>query len=178
MEYLIINNDSRNNQWRVCDDRLPCRVSYHQMNLFQNKLILTGGWTIGRASSKVWKGIISFNQKLRVNWFPLPSMMENRYGHVTVLIQDKLFCIGGWGKKSTEYFSFENNCWNKGPELPFILGGAKAVLNKKQNQCFLLGGLRDSEYSASISLFDPINGVTNIEGSFGIPRSFHSAVLL
>ena len=105
-------------------------------------------------------------------------MMVTRHGNVTVVIQGKLFCIGGEGDKSSEYFSFETNCWQKGPEIPFTLKGAKAVLTMQRNQCFLVGGVRDGEYSKSISLFDPIKGVTSIEGSFDIPRSDHIAVVM
>ena len=80
------------------------------------------------------------NWFLRVNWYPLPPMTEFRLNHTAIVIQDKLFCIGGQGSESSEYFSFESNCWQKGPDMSFKLWGAKAVLTKKQNQCFLLGG--------------------------------------
>ena len=178
MEYLIMNNDFKNNNWSVCEDNLPSNLSEHQMNLLQNKLILTGGWINGISSNNVWQGVISFNQKLRVNWSPLPPMMEIRHSHVSIVIQDKLFCIGGNGSNSSEYYTFETNRWQKGPELPFKLYRAKAVLTKKQNQCFLLGGYRDYKESENISLFDPIKGVTNIEGSLDIPRASRIAVLI
>ena len=194
MEYLIINNDFRKNKWRVCDDNLPCSVIEPQIYLIQNKIILMGdNETIPhvnrRPSHKVWQGIISFNRlrinKFRVNWSRLPSMMERRHYHVTVVIGDKLFCIGGIGKKSggigkksTEYFSFGTNQWQKGPELPFSLYGAKGVLNKEHTQCFLLGGNLDGECSENITLFDPIKGVINVEGTLDIPRCKHIAVLL
>ena len=152
MEYLMINNEFKSNHWRVCDDNLPCSVGEHQMNLLQNKLILTGGWIDGSLSNKVWQGNISFNQQLRVHWTPLPPMMESRRGHVAVVIQNKLFCIGGWGSKSSEYFSFETNRWEKGPELPSQLFGTTAVLTKQQNQCFLLGGNRGSKNYHTITL--------------------------
>jgi hypothetical protein len=178
MEYLMINNDHQSNNWSVCDDKLPCNVSSHQMNLLHNKIILTGGRVDNQLSNKVWQGIISFNPQLRVNWTPLPRMKETRTNHVAIVIQDKLFCIGGWRRKSTEYFSFETNRWKKGPELPSELWSAKAILTNQQNQCFLLGCWHDVEESATITLFDPIRGVTNIVGSLDIPRYFHNAVLL
>ena len=178
MEYLMVNNEVKTNNWRECDDSLPGRASLHQMNLLQNKLILTGGVIDGFASNKVWQGIISFNQNLRVNWSPLPPMREDRVGHAAIVIQDKLFCIGGQGSQSSEYFSSESNCWRKGPEISFKLSGAKAVLTKKQNQCFLLGGWRDGNYSENIILFDPIKGVTNIEGSLDIGHSIDLAVVI
>jgi N-acetylneuraminic acid mutarotase len=180
MEYLMINKDLRSNQWRLCEDKLPYHVHGHQMNLLQNKIILTGG-KINRPTSDVWQGSISFNKKnLRVNWTPLPRMMETRRGHVAVVIQDKLFCIGGHHTKSTEYFSFETNRWHKGPELPSELRGrTKGVLTMQQNQCFLVGGgKRDNERAATLSLFDPIKGVKIIEESLDIPRFGHIAVTL
>ena len=183
MEYLMINNNFRINKWRVCDDKLPYSACGHGMNLLENRIILTGGEVNGKLSNEVWQGKISLITKLHVNWFPLPPMMETRHNHVTVVIQEKLFCIGGDngnGKHSasTEYFSFEANCWQKGPELPFILSGGKAVVNKQQTQCFLLGGYRDGRNSTNISLFDPIKGITNIQGNLDFPRCNHIAVML
>jgi hypothetical protein len=103
MEYLMINNDFKNNHWRVCDDKLPCSVGDHQMNLLRNKLILTGcDFFYGTTSNEVWQGTVSFNQQLRVNWSPLPAMIEDRFGHVAIVIQEKLFCIGGRNNKSTK----------------------------------------------------------------------------
>jgi hypothetical protein len=148
------------------------------MNLLHNKLILTGGVIDDSSSNKAWQGIISFNQQLRVNWSPLPQMMESRSGHVAIVIEDKLFCIGGWDSKSSEYFCFVTNRWLKGPELPFTLWGAKAILTSQQNKCFLLGGQRNDEYSENITLFDPIKGVEKIEGCLDIPRFGHISVLL
>jgi N-acetylneuraminic acid mutarotase len=174
----MINNDLQSNNWNVCDDKLPCRVGGHQMNLLHNKVILTGGQINYSLSNKVWQGIISFNQQLRVNWSPLPPMMETRHRHVAVVIQDKLFCIGGDGSKSSEYFCLETNRWQKGPELPFTLHGAKAVLTNQQNKCYLLGGYRDGKISENITLFDPIKGVERIKGCLDIPLAFHIAVLL
>ena len=106
--------------------------------------------------------------------------MESRSEHVAIVIQDKLFCIGGResNSKSSEYYSFETNCWQKGPELPFMLWGAKAVHIKKGNQCFLLGGTRNCKKPENISLFDPITGVTNIEGGLDVPHQYHIAVLI
>ena len=178
MEYLIMNNQFRSNDWVLCDDNLPCNVRHHQMNLFQNKVILSGGYINGSPSNNVWLGTFSFNQKLRVNWSFLPPMMESRYGHVAIVIQDKLFCIGGYRSKSSEYYSFETNQWQNGPELPFILYGAKAVLTNQQNKSYLLGGQRDGKISENISLFDPIKGVTNIEAKLNIGSYFHTAVLI
>ena len=187
MEYLRMNNDFRDNHWRVCEDKLPSSVdtrkiqsmSHHQMNLLQNKIILTGGWINGTRSNTVWQGKYSFNlQKLRVKWSLLPPMIQSRWGHVAVVIQDKLFCIGGMGQNTTEYFSFETKGWKKGPQLPFTLEGATVVFNTKQNQCYLVGGLRDNQNSADVSLFDQKKGITKMDWSLDIPRAYHIAVLL
>jgi hypothetical protein len=149
------------------------------MNLLQDKLVITGGRINGSSSNKVWQGIISFNQQLRVNWTPLPPMMETRFEHVAVVMQEKLFCIGGkGGGKSSEYFCFNTNRWLKGPELPFTLWRSKAILTKQQNQCFLVGGIRDGVCTGTITLFDPIKGAINIEGCLDFPRVRHIAVLL
>ena len=179
MEYLMINNDFRINKWVLCEDNLPCSIAGHQMNLLQNKIILTGGMADRIKSNKAWLGTISFNKKFRVNWSPLSPMMDDRYCHVAIVIQEKLFCIGGCGNNTTEYFSFETNSWEKGPDLPFTLNTAKAVLTKQQNQCLLLGGYRDNKESRNIILFDPITGVTILEGSLDRNiAQFYIAVLI
>ena len=179
MEYLIMNDSFASQVWNVCKDKLPHPVESHQIDILDNKLILTGGIIDRQESADVWEGIISFDTELRVKWTPLPPMYAFRWGHVSVVIGDKLFCIGGYDVKSTEYFSFRINSWRKGPNLPFTLRGAKGVVNKSTNQCFILGGNHDSDESSSkVYLFDPINGLVDIQGEMNAGRFFPIAVLL
>ena len=53
MEYLMINDNVENNDWILCEDNLPCTFHRHQMNLLQNKLILTRGYINGIYSNNV-----------------------------------------------------------------------------------------------------------------------------
>ena len=195
MEYLTMNDSFRHHDWRVCTDQLPLdlpsvqiyqdnfqdyhHINFYQINIFQNKLILIN--IIGGNKSrynKVWEGDISFEQELRVKWSPLPPMLVSRPNCVSVVIDDKFFCIGGRYTKSTEYFSFRTNSWQKGPDLPFTLSDAKAVVNPSTSQCFILGGRRDGGYYTKVYLFDPENGLIGIQGELDIARCNSIAVLL
>ena len=183
LEYIIINDSFRSNKWRVCADTLPSKIHNHQLNIVQNKLFLTGGYITGKGkTNEVWQGTISFKPLLRVNWTPLPPMLECRYGHVATVINDTIFCIGGMGpemgKNYTEYYSIETNRWEKGPYLPFTLSQAKGVANHASKQCIIIGGIRNDKCSSKVSLFDPIKGIMDVQGEFNIACHSHIGVLL
>ena len=180
MEYLTIPSDDSLivHDWRVCRDKLPHRLHNSQMHILKNKLILNGN---NDASGKieVWVGNISFETELRVKWTPLPQMIEERRCHISVCIDDKIFCIGGISKRSTEYFSFKNFSWQKGPDLPFWFYGARGVVNQSTNQCFIVGGCQDVEEASTVYLFDPKKGLIDIQGDSDFPSIFdHIAVWL
>ena len=68
IEYLVINDCLRSNKWQVCPDKLPNGVLEHQLNVLNNKLILTrgpywgkceDGWDIWKPND-LWEGTISF----------------------------------------------------------------------------------------------------------------------
>ena len=196
MEYLIMDDSFRCNDWHMCLDCVPVKIHTHQTNIFQNKLILTGG-ELHRAAtewekwdkqvdeiteSNAWEGTISFEPELRVKWNPLPAMIVHRYYHVAVVIGDKLFCIGGHNTKSTEYYSFVTNSWQKGPDLPFILHGATGVVNPILGQCFIVCSIAmddlGNNYSSKVYLFDPQKGLIDVKGEFDIGRMNNIAVLL
>ena len=129
IEYLIINDYHRSNEWRLCKDKLPYHLHHHQMNIYQGKLILTGGYTTGEVneicnSHLLWEGNLSFEEELRVKWTTLPNMLECRDEQTAVVINDKLFCIGIgdiWCEEVyvPEYFSFTENVWKRFLDLPF-----------------------------------------------------------
>ena len=62
-------------------------------------------------------------------------MFESRQGHVSVVLEDKLYCLGGDTSagietlKSVECFSFLTNKWQRCPDLHCTLLGAKGVFN-------------------------------------------------
>jgi hypothetical protein len=174
MEYLIMSDSFRTNQWNVCSDRLPFEPSStnhfnHRLTIFQNKLILTGvtgGDTHWKSlSNEVWMGTLSFKPELRVNWTSFPSMHESRAGHVAVVLDHKLFCIGGYNTKSTEYYSNITGSWQTGPYLPFTLYDANCIVNHTSTQCILFGGYRDGRRNchSEISVFDPYSGLSNVQ---------------
>ena len=191
MQYLIMDDMFRSNDWNICSDRLPCHIP--QINILGNKLILTGGgdadrW--GEITNKVWEGSVSFEKELRVKWALLPPMRRHRVDHVSVVIDDEIFCIGGGceppkrtnsdGKThdyTTEFFSFKSNVWQKGPDLPFPLERAKAVFNKLTKQCFIVEGSIFSD--GNVYFFDPEKGLIDIvrENEDIFPNG-HIAVLL
>ena len=94
-------------------------------------------------TNRAWEGTLSFDQELSVKWVPFKPMLDNEMGrseHVSVVLDDKLFSIGGPFETSTEQSTFDTNEWKKGPVLPFRLSRDQCVLNKSTRQCFILGG--------------------------------------
>ena len=189
MEYLIMDDTFKSNHWRICVDHLPASLYGHQINILQNKLILTGGWGSGGykvATKNAWEGTISFEPELRIRWIALPPMLKSRTDHVAVVIGDKLFCIGGSTTKSTEYYSCITNAWQKGPDLPCKIHGAKGVVNPLSYQCFIVGGAVGDDPNTSkgvtfqnVYLFDPQKGLVDIHWTVDIPHfRYHIAVLL
>ena len=175
VEYLIMNNSFRTNKWHFCKHKLPHKVSCHQMSIFQNKLILTGGLRGEfHQTNRVWEGNISFGKKISISWTPLKPMLESRAMHVSVVIDDKLYCIGGMDRTTTEYYSFTNKIWQKGPDLPFELFSASVVVNQFTRQCFIVGAY----YSSKVHLFDPEKGLVDIPQVPGIYSFGGMAVLL
>ena len=135
---------------------------------------------VGQSNSydQVWEGTITIQGRLRVEWKPLLPMLEPRHGHVSLLIDENLYCIGGWHNNSTEYYSFQNKVWKKGPDLPFTLGDARCVFNPVRNQHFIIGGCCNGEMSSNLYIFHPQKGLIEIEGEMDIPCAGHIAVLL
>ena len=129
-------------------------------------------------------------------------MLENRSDHVAVVLENKLYCIGGLSTndsssalKSTEYISLDEiysvgskwqgrfRKWKKGPDLHCTLYKAKALVSQSifdpsLQQCIITGGIRNGKNSSKISLFDPRKGLIDIEGELDIERCEHVAVLL
>ena len=174
-----MNKFFRSNQWHICSDKLPSKLNGHQLAVFKNKLILTGGIIHGEGTTNnVWEGNLSFEPELRIIWTSLPSMHETRKYHVSVVINENLFCIGGVNTNTTEYFCFTTNSWKMGPKLPFKLYGAKVIFNPTSHQCIIIGGKRDNEPTSKVSLFDTLKGLIDIEGTLGAALFHHIAVLL
>lgn len=183
IEYLIMNSSFSFNHWLICSDKLPLKISGHQLNILNKKLILTGGYIHdqSRCINKVWKGDICFEPDLRITWDALPSMLMCRSDHVAVVLENKLYCIGGYGEeksvKSSEYYSFGANKWQRGPEMETSLSNAKGVVDYA-SQCVIIGGMCDGKNSSKVSLFDPQKGLLQIGGKHTIGRAGHVAVLL
>ena len=109
-------------------------------------------------------------------------MFECRHSHVSVVLEDKLYCLGGYdGKKdlkSVESFDFSTNKWQRCPDLHCTLSGAKGVFHPQSGEFYITGGWRDGKLSSKVSLFTPSSGMVDIEGDIGIARYGHIAVLL
>ena len=127
--------------------------------------------------------------ELSIIFNSLPPMQECRSSHTSVVIGNKLYCMGGCNNKggemfskyskSVECFSFSTMKWERCVDLHCTLYGGKAVLNYTSGEVFVIGGQRNRQPSSKISLYDPKGGITNIcEGNMDIERSHHVAVLL
>jgi len=86
----------------------------------------------------------------------------------------------GWKQdlKSVECFSFSTNKWQRCPDLYCTLYGAKGVFNNLSGEFYITGGKRDNKISNKVSLFNPRNGMSDIEGNIAIERIYHVAALL
>ena len=185
IEYLVINDSFRSNQWQVCTDKLPAGLHGHQLNILNNKLILTYPDyrnEESRYANNVWEGTVSYDPELRIKWKALPPMLERRHKHVADVYGNKLFCLGGLnaGKhlKTVEYFSFSSNKWQQCPDLQCTLLGSKGVVDYVSQQCIIIGGIRDGNESTKLSLFDPQNGLMDIKGELDTERYYHNAILM
>ena len=177
IEYLVMNALFRSNPWRVCKDKIPSTVSDYQVNIYENKLILTGGYNCDdrEYSNQVLEGSITFEKsELRVSWTLLKPMHEKRFNHVAAVIGDCLYCLGGEEDedkddlKSTEYYSFKSKEWKRGLNLQCCLSQAKGVVDQALKLCFIIGGVRDGVRSPQVSLFNPFEGLLDIEGDIDI----------
>ena len=187
IEYLIMNESFRSNSWKECYDRLPSNVSDYQINIFKNKLILTGGYNCEEReyTNQVWQGNITFEDfELRVTWSLLTPMLEKRFNHVAVVIGECLYCLGGEededkeDQRSTECYSFKTGKWTYGQDLPCGLSQAKVVVDQSLKLCFIIGGVRDGVRSPKVSLFDPYDGLSDIEGVIDIDGYNEMSIVL
>ena len=187
IEYLIMNESFRSNLWKICKDKLPLIVSDYQINLFENKIILTGGYNCQdrEYTNQVWQGNITFeDSELRVTWSLLTPMLEKRFNHVAVVIRECLYCLGGEEDedkedlRSTECYSFKTGKWTYGQDLPCGLSQAKAVVDRSLKLCLIIGGVRDGVRTSKVSLFDPYDGLSDIEGVIDIDSYNEMSIVL
>ena len=187
IEYLILNGSYRTNSWKVCKDKLPSSVSDYQINKYKDKIILTGGYHCDdrEFSNQVWQGNIVFDgTELRVSWTLLKPMHDKRLNHVAIVIGNSIYCLGGEEDedkddlKSTEYYSFETKEWARGKDLSFGLSQGKGVVVEALKLCFIIGGVRDGVKSSKVSLFDPVEGILDIEREIDLDSYNEIAAIL
>ena len=184
MEYLKMDGNFKSNSWQLCPDLLPLKIECgHQLNLLRGNLILTGGqlgWPKYEDSSQAWEGTIYFDPVLRIKLTPLPGMKKDRRDHVAFVIGDTIYCVGGNRLNCTEYFSYETNSWQKGPDLPFTLSNTKGVVYHTSKRFICIGGDRDGKVAESpkIGYFYPQKGLVDINGELEYACSSHFASLI
>ena len=184
------------NRWIACKDKIPGIFGANvEVFALQDKIVLADV-----EYNKIYEGRVVHDptnngtiQVGRYRWTPVPTtnilwasfpeMIEPRYNHsITVLGDRLLLSIGGHSTsqdkcvKVCEYFSYESNTWNIGPELPFCLQQAQILpLEDEENtsfKCIIVGGIRDHRISPTLSLFDLEGGdITNFKGTLDISLS-------
>ena len=174
------------NRWIVCKDKIPgifgANVEVFSM---QDKILLAdveyNKVYEGRMVTNPYKNTQKWNPvpSMSILWAALPSMLCPRYNHTMVVLGDKLLLsIGGHSisddkcAKTCEYFSYESNTWNIGPELPFCLQQAQILPLDEEDEeesllrCIIIGGIRDHNISPVLSLFDLGRGdIVNFKGT-------------
>ena len=83
--------------------------------VFEGKIVVSGGCSIGRKLNTV-----EAYDHVTNEWTNMPSMINERYGHKSVAIKNKLYMIGGFTKTSEVY---DSTC-------------KKFVLLKLPDECF------------------------------------------
>ena len=101
----------------------PTARDDHAMVSDGSGLYLLGGDTEGPVLSSVHK--INPSER-NAEWKQLPSMRETRQVFRVEHLGDRLFAIGGSGRKTTEFFNGTH--WEYGPELPHLLWRLSSVV--------------------------------------------------
>ena len=141
-----LNIDEKPGQWLDFDAKLPVKLSGHTNVVYQNRLIVTGGYNVG---NEVSDGIyeIVLTPPYSSKW--LCKMPQPTARHCSQLFHDNIFTFGGkktWDdKESTDnvllYNITTNKCEQKAP-LPFAVNGMASV---SWNDDVILMGGRDKD---------------------------------
>ena len=119
---------------------------------------------------------------MRIKWKELPPMNKPRAGHIAVVLDGMLFCIGGPVRNgasiTSEYFDYKSCKWKNGPDLSTGILNSRACYDVSLGYCIITGGQRDGKHSSSVSCFEPHKGLTEVIGELDDNRSNHITVLL
>ncbi|XP_054707501.1 alpha-scruin-like [Uloborus diversus] len=150
------------NVWE-CAGFLAKPRCHHTAVFLANTLYIIGGF---RNGSSLWiedicAEVLSFNHANR-RWKMKPSMNHDRAFHSSVIVDSKIFVIGGRNSfgdilSSVEVFIEEDNSWQECQSLPYpVLSAAVTVIG---NFIYIFGGITIGENSEIISthtlVFDP-----------------------
>jgi hypothetical protein len=129
---LSITTSDNGPEWKLCKTNLPYKVQCHTLTTFKGKMIFIGGLVGGSVSNKVWKG--TFKSKKEITWAPMPSMKRARLGHFCIVVDDKIYVIGGEYSGNASVEVFDGIKWKEGPSFSISLNthNANAVLDRKK----------------------------------------------
>ena len=160
------NIDEKPGQWLDFDAKLPVELSHHTNVVYQNRLIVTGGCTVGldQVSDGIYETLLTppYSSKL------LCKMPQPREFHCSQLFEDNIFTFGGrktWhDEESTDnvllYNITTNKCEQKAP-LPFAVRGMASV--SWNDDVILMGGVdKDGNVLNTVVKYDLKTGKSEL----------------
>ena len=108
--------------WRECPVKLPVKLAFHSSVLYNDKLMVTGGYDVNATSDKIHKVQVvpPYNVKT------LSRMPEPRQNHCTEIFDDSLLILGGRTSSSCQdnlssvvLYDIKNNMCKQLTPLPY-----------------------------------------------------------
>jgi len=109
--------------------------------------------------SLVWIIVSPIYSQSRPEWITLPDMPTGRFGHCSVVYQDKVWIIGGKNQinislNNVDCYNLKTSEWEPNvSELLHARYNAAAVVY--ENKIFVIGGHNDHQILSSVEYYDP-----------------------
>eukprot|EP01025_Chloroclados_australasicus_P055870 TRINITY_DN6861_c0_g1_i5.p1 TRINITY_DN6861_c0_g1~~TRINITY_DN6861_c0_g1_i5.p1 ORF type:complete len:457 (-),score=56.08 TRINITY_DN6861_c0_g1_i5:423-1793(-) len=158
-------------QW--CDlPSLPVSMSQFECAQLGNKLVVAGGRDLSGTLCNAQVHALNLENG---EWSQGADMLSAKYGHAMVVLNDKIYTIGGDYEAVTlntvEMWDMERNVWTKSGNTVIARFSLTAA---EQDGCiYAVGGFDGQQYLKSIERYDPREGKWSICGDMHVPRGSH-----
>jgi N-acetylneuraminic acid mutarotase len=165
--------DPEKNAWQALPS-LPEPRSSHQAVLYDNKLIVIGGWELsGGTYDSEWRQTLATCDlsEPSCTWKVEPMPFATRAMGAAVF-EDKLYVLGGLtpqeGTDDTQIYDLKAGTWSKGPSLP--KGNTTIGAAVYRGQLYANGG------DGNIYRLAPDGSAWSVAGELAFPRMFHQLI--
>ena len=145
--------------WSECPIKLPAKLVYHSSVLYNDKLIVTGGYDGNATSDKIHEVQVVPPYIVKT----LSRMPEARQGHCTEIFDDRLLILGGkttgYGRNnlsSVVLYDIKNNVCKQLKPLPYEVSEMATV--RWGDNMVVLGGL--DKYDKALNTVVMYNATT------------------